>query len=33
MTYSFKEYINIVKIYKVNFNVTIFNRLKTIGIL
>ena len=28
MTYSFKEYVEIVKICIVNFNVTIFHRLK-----
>ena len=31
MTYSFKEYVKIVKIYMVDFNVRIFNRLETGG--
>ena len=31
MTYSFKEYVKITKIFMVNFNATIFNRLKIIG--
>ena len=28
MTCSFKEYVKIVQLYMMNFNVTIFNRLK-----
>ena len=28
MRYSFKEYVKIVEIYMVNFNVTVFNELK-----
>ena len=31
MTHSFKEYLKIVKIHMVNFNVTVFNRLIIIG--
>ena len=31
MMHSFKEYVQIGKIYMVNFNVTIFNRLEIIG--
>ena len=31
MTYSFKGYVKIFKIYMVNFNVAIFNRLKIMG--
>ena len=33
MMYNFKEHVKIVKIYMVNFNVTIFNRLKLMGFL
>ena len=31
MTYSFKEYVKIVKAYMESFNVTIFKRLKIMG--
>ena len=31
MTYSFKEHVEIVKIFMVNFNVAILNSLKIIG--
>ena len=33
MTYIFKEYLKIVKIYLVKFNVTVFNRFKIMGFL
>ena len=33
MSHSFKEYVKIVKIYMVNFNVTIFSNLKIMGYL
>ena len=33
MTYNFKEYVKIVKIHMVNFNVTVFSTLKIIGFL
>ena len=33
MKYTFLEYVKITKIYMVNFNVTIFNRLKIMMLL